>query len=215
MDLEDLKTMVIKGLPGWQITSNPVSRHIVLSHLGCSIKRSYSYKDLLIASPEQILTDMHAFCIEAVAEAKKVHIGHSPDCMHSETLVRAELIHGHTLHCILCKNCGDMIFPKYIPGEMIPKAATGSKPVNIGSLSISDQFGNELPHSVESNTVTLKGVPHSGDAAILKYKIEDGEMLVQDGDNWLTAKKAAEETKKKAKKIDVKPGQRKVKFKPS
>ena len=207
--------MVTKGLPGWQIISDRVSKHITLSHIGYSIKKTYSYNQLFTCTPQQIMADMHKFCVEAIAEVKKKHIKDSPDCLHSETKLLAELVNDRTIHLILCEKCGSVIFPTYIPGKMVPKAAVGSKSVSIGSLLVSDEFGNELPHSVKGDTVTLKKAPKSETSINIKYKIEDGEMLIQDGDNWLTAEKVEEEPKKKAKKVDAKPGQRKVKFKPS
>jgi len=213
MKFEDLKPLVEKKFPGWRLVSDPDHSALVFRHIEHSSKKIYSHHELLITDLQILIEDMQKFCNEAVKETVQNHLKEFSECAHAEVESRIELINGEILHLVLCSNCGSVIFPKYIPGHLVPLAKPG-KPVSIGSLSIANQFGNDLPHSTKANTVTLKKAPHSGDSISIKYKIDKGEMLIQNGSKWLPAEKVGQ-LKKKSKKIEIKPGQRKVKFEPS
>lgn len=211
MKFEDLKSAVEAKFPGWKLTVNPSNQIITLGHIGYSKQKCYPYKSLLVNHLQTLIDDMQKFCSEAVGETIKNHLEESPTCAHAEIESRIEFISGQIFHLILCSSCGSLVFPKYIPGHIVPLAKPG-KPVSIGALSIASQFGNELPHITKS-VVLQKSVPVDAPITLkYKYKIEDGEMLVQDGTKWVTAEKAESATKKKSKKADPKPGQRKVKF---
>jgi len=191
MKFDDFNFVVKSVSEGFQIRHDEVQRCTqILSKINSELTLIYSDEALLLLTLNNLLTDLSNFQEQLLKNNTPKHL----DCSHANLKTSIMQTEEESIKIISCEDCGVILFPKYVPGKIIPKIVDKSKLKKVGSLAVSDQIKGSLPKLAKSMPIGMK------------YRVVEGELVVQDGSSLESSHK------EKSKRIDIKPGQRKIKF---
>lgn len=188
-------------LPDWIITTDSLDRKIVLSHLSYSIERSFDICDIFSMSKETLEQIFLALHEEALS--KPIEFS---GCPHLSVYCNYDIVNDVQQTLIFCKSCNELLFPKYIPGKIIPNLENSNKSKNL-------VIGSIFPDNSTSNLPKGKVTPPENLKDQIRYLVEDGQLksFRFDGQEWVCLT-GGSKTLKQVPKSDLKLGQRKVKF---